>query len=110
MFSSVICCVAKNSLHKLDPGFWRRFLQVDFEPEIGEVLTFAKEVATKEQIRIISESALVELVAGVNLIPGFVLNMLEMAKSEAEGISTDWVTRALGKFKPFVDAMSASNE
>ena len=103
MFSSVICCVAKDSLHKLDPGFWRRFLQVDFEPEIGEVLTFAKDVALKESIQVATESAIVELVAGVKLIPGFVLNALEMAKSEKETITSDWVKRTLKKFKPFLD-------
>lgn len=95
IFPSVVFCIAQENLARPDSALLRRPKPIYIEPEIGEVVNYARRIAVAEGIPVVSEDALVELVSGVGLIQSDVLQMLEMAADEEVAVSSSWVKARL---------------
>lgn len=106
--SSVILCLASDYLDGIDPALRRRLHRVDVgRPELGELLAFAERVVEKESIRVGSKAALEDLVDGADLIPGYVLSMLEHALLNHEVVTSAWVEKTLQLVMPADDSRRA---
>lgn len=103
LFSSVIFCATKKGRDKMDPGFVRRFDEVNITAEIGEVLSLAKTIVVKESIPTATESALVKLVSGLRCNPGFVIKALAEAQDDDVSIDNEWVVEVIKRYSVYFD-------
>ena len=92
---SVIACVAKANLHKVDAALVERFYPLDLgKPDVEELVPWVRDIAEKEGIKIADASAPEELVEGVRCAPRNILTGLELVLvAENSVLSSASVTR-----------------
>lgn len=100
-YASVILCIARANLHKLDPALLQRCSPFYLgKPELDELKVYVGDIAEKESIKFVSEAVVEDLVAAADCTPRHVLRFLERATLENSAITSGWVEAVRPEINP----------